>query len=286
MVLALVRERSRHVDALGIVQRDRGIGDPDDDRTLLVQELREVAAHVAEALNGGAHPGERPIPLRCGVANAEQGASRRRLLPPERAADRQRLAGDDAEHRMSLVHRVRVEDPGHHRPVRADVRCWNVLLGADLVDDLARVAPCELFQLPARQSLRVADDAAFRAAERDSHQRALPRHPHGECLDLVQRDVGVVANAALGRPPRDVVRDAIALEDLGRAVVHRHRHGDLDGFLALAEHGDEVRVDVERVGHSAKLAAGDLERVLAKVRDTRFDCCHSPLLSGDTRASI
>ena len=97
----------------------------------------------------------------------------------------------------------------------------------------------------ARHLLRVADDAALRAAERDAHQRALPRHPHRERLDLVDGDVGVVADAALRRAARDVVGDAVALEDLRRAVVHADGDRDLDRLLALAEHGDEVRVDLE-----------------------------------------
>jgi len=57
-----------------------------------------------------------------GLADAVQGATRRRLLAAERAADLERLPGDDAEHRMALVHRVGVEDPRHHRRVGADVR--------------------------------------------------------------------------------------------------------------------------------------------------------------------
>ena len=42
--------------------------------------------------------------------------------------------------------------------------------------------------------------------------RALPGHPHGERLDLVEADVLVVADAALGRAATQVVLDAIARE--------------------------------------------------------------------------
>ena len=109
----------------------------------------------------------------------------------------------------------------------------NVLLGADLVDDLGRVAAREPLELVRGEALRVADDAALRAAERQPHQRALPRHPHGERLDLVARDGRVVADPALGRPAGHVVHDAIAVEDVDGPVVHRDRDGDLDGLLAL-----------------------------------------------------
>ena len=115
----------------------RRVRDRDDRRPLLGEELREEAADVAEALDGDAQAFERELALADRLLDAVEAAARGRLHPPERAADVERLAGDDAEHRVALVHRVRVEDPGHHRPVGADVRRRDVLLRADLVDDLA-----------------------------------------------------------------------------------------------------------------------------------------------------
>ena len=192
-------------------------------------------------------------------------AARRRLLASERTADRERLAGHDAEHRVALVHRVGVEDPGHHARVGADVGGRDVLLRADLVDDLAREAAGHPLELPPRKPLRIADDATLRAPEREAHQRALPGHPHRERLDLVERDVRVVANPTLGRATGDVVRDAVALVDGHRAVVHRHRDRDLDRLLAALEDVDQVRVDPERLPDASQLLARDLVRVLAQV---------------------
>ncbi len=196
---------------------------------------------------------------------AEDGAARGRLRAAERAADRERLAGDDAEHRVALVHRVRVEDPRHHGRVRADVRRRDVLLRPDLVHDLRRVAARHPLELARGELPRVADDAALRAAERQVHQRALPRHRHRERLDLVERDVGVVADPALRRPARDVVRDAPAGEDADGAVVHRGRDRDLDRLLALLEHVDEVIGDPEHGRDVPELAPRELERVLLQV---------------------
>ena len=84
----------------------------------------------------------------------------------------------------------------------------------------------------------------------------------------------MVADAALGRAARDVVRDAVALEGLDRAVVHRHRDRDDDRLLALLQDVHQALVDLEDVGHAAQLLAGDLERVLAKVGLGRFDGGH------------
>ena len=144
---------------------------------------------------------------------------------------------------MADVHRVRIEDPRHHLRVGADVGGRNVLLRADLVDDLARVAPGQALLLAKREQLRIADHAALRAAERKAHQGALPGHPHRERLDLVQRHGRVVADATLGRAARHVVDHAVALECVHRAVVHLYRHRDLDPLLAVREDLDQVRVD-------------------------------------------
>src|SRR4029450_1628889 len=84
--------------------------------------------------------------------------------------------------------------------------------------------------------------------------------------DLVQRDVGVVADPAFRRPARDVVRDAVAEEDVDRAVVHGDGDRDLDTLLALREDADEVRIDCEDLSHASELRLRQLERVLPQVR--------------------
>src|SRR5262249_35212182 len=86
-------------------------------------------------------------------------------------------------------------------------------------------------------------------------------------LDVVEGDGGVVANPALRRAARDVVDDAVAGEHLGAAVVHRDGDRNLHRLLALLQDVDQVLVDVECLGHQPQLLAGDLERVLAQMRD-------------------
>jgi hypothetical protein len=77
----------------------------------------------------------------------------------------------------------------------------------------------------------------------------------------------VVADAALRRAARDVVRDAEALEGRDGAVVHPRRDGDGHGLLALREDADQVWVDVERLTDATELLLSDLKGVLTKVRD-------------------
>ena len=92
---------------------------------------------------------------------------------------------------------------------------------------------------------RIADDAALAAAERDVRDGALPRHPRGQRRDLVERDAGVIADAALGRTERDVVLHAVAGEDLDLAVVHLHRARDDDLALGVGEDLPDAGLEVE-----------------------------------------
>ena len=70
-----------------------------------------------------------------------------------------------------------------------------------------------------RHLARIAADAALGAAVRETEQRALPGHPDRERSALAERDLRVVADAALRRPEHGGVLDAIARED--RATLRR-----------------------------------------------------------------
>src|SRR5262249_14725464 len=123
----------------------------------------------------------------------------------------------------------------------------------------------EALELAGRERLRIAHDAALRTPERKTHEGALPRHPHREGLDLVERDVRVVADASLRWPARDVVRHAEPAVHLGRPVLHRDRDRDLDSLLAPGEHAYEVRVEGEDLADVLELCLGELVRVLTEM---------------------
>ena len=129
--------------------------------------------------------------------------------------------------------------------------------GPDEDLDLGEEAPGQAFELLLAELLRVDDDAALAAAVRDADDRALPGHPHGEGLDLVERHVLVVADAALGRAAAEVVLDAVAGEDLHGPVVHVDR--EMDGELAtrLAQDEAHAGIEIEAIGREIELALGD-----------------------------
>ena len=150
------------------------------------------------------------------------------LGTPARPAQRHRLAGHHRRDRVARVHGVGVHDPRHHLLVGVHVRRRHVALRSDEVDDLRRVAPGQLFQFRVGQDVRVADHAAFAAAEGNVDHRAFPGHPRGQRAHFVQRHIGSEADAALGRPARDRVLHTVAGEDLDPSIVQLHRDVNRD----------------------------------------------------------
>ena len=162
---------------------------------------------------------------------ADRHAAPGRLDAPRRSSDLQRLAGDRGRRRVTEVHRQCVHDPGHRLTIRVDVRCRDVAIAADENRDLCREAARHVLELVQRELARIDDDAALGAAEGDVDHRALPGHPHRESLDLVERDVRVVADASFGGSAVDVVLHPITGEHARMAVVELDR--EMAGELAL-----------------------------------------------------
>src|SRR5262249_53413998 len=108
---------------------------------------------------------------------------------------------------------------------------------------------------------RVHANAALAAAERDVGDGALPRHPRRQRRDLLERHVGVEADAAFGRAARDAVLHAKALEQPDRAVVHPHREPLDRGPARALHHVLDPRIELEPRRGLLELSLGVLERV-------------------------
>ena len=67
------------------------------------------------------------------------------------------------------------------------------------VDDLGGVAARDALQFAIGKHVRIADDAALGAAERDVDHRAFPGHPGSQRAHFVERHIGRKADAALCR---------------------------------------------------------------------------------------
>ena len=132
---------------------------------------------------------------------------------------RDRLAGYQARELLPPDRFVLVQHPEHVLGVGHDVGRRDVPEGADVLGDGPDPAPAQPFLLPLAEVVRVADDAALAAAERDVHDGALPGHPHGESAHRVDGLERMETDAAFARTAGIVVLDAEAAEDLDGATA-------------------------------------------------------------------
>src|SRR2546421_2556574 len=266
----LVAERGLHADAVRVVDARARVCDGDDARAVFSRdEAREVRARVAEAVDGDARVAQAEAAHAARLAHGVEAAARRRLASPLRAAQRDGLSRHDAEFGVAVNHRKCVHDPGHRLLVCVNVGRGDVAVGADDGRDLEGVAPRETFEFTLRHRLRVAHHAALAAAVRYADRRALPGHPRGERLHLVERDVGVEAYAALRGAARDVVLHAVALEDSNLAAVHPDGDGDDELPLGVLQDLAHGLVEVEVVRGCLELPLRDLEGVQFFLSRTR-----------------
>ena len=207
-----------------------------------IQQMRGDGAGVAEALhhNPGALHGNSEV-----SATAQRGeidAAPGRFVPSQGSAQADRFAGHDPVHRIALIHAVRVHDPGHDLRSRVHVRRRNVFLRPDQRQNRRRIAAGQPFQLAHRQLFRVAGHAALAAAEGNVDDGALPRHPRGQRLHLIHRDIGVVTDAALGRPAHRAVLYAVAFKPDDLPAVHPDRHAHTENAFRVFDHRPDVVV--------------------------------------------
>ena len=107
---------------LGDVDRAADVGDADDLHAAVAQEFHQRGADLAVALDDDALFTRESAEALEDRAGADRDAERRRAGVTERAADGERLAGDDAGRVVTAHHRHRVHDPTHDLGVGVDVR--------------------------------------------------------------------------------------------------------------------------------------------------------------------
>ena len=196
-----------------------------------------------------------------GLADGVDEAVAGGLGPAERAAHAHGLAGDEAGILGAVDGLELVEHPEHVLGAGHDVGGGDVPEVADVLGDDPDPAAAEAFLLARAEVVRVADDAALAAAERDVDDGALPGHPHGQGPDGVDRLLRVEADAALAGPAGVVVLAAEAAEDADAVVVHADGDGEMVLPQRLPQEVPGRLIELEKVGHSVELFLGHLERV-------------------------
>src|SRR5579885_2469016 len=251
--LLLVAQHGSGIKPALVVDAAARIADGDDFAALVVEEARRYGAGIAKALDTDARALQGHANTFRRLARDEENAGRGRVVAPLAATDGERLAGDNGGDRVALVHGVGVHDPGHYLGIGVDIGGRNIAMRADNNGDFGRVTTGQAFQFSRAHLLGVADDATFRAAIGNADDGTLPRHPHRQRLDLVQRHLRAVANAALGRATIDVVLDAIAGKGVDTPIVKTNREMNDQFAFGLAENLAHILGEVQAVSRQFEL---------------------------------
>ena len=165
----------------------------------------------------------------------------------ERAADGERLTGDDAGDVVSGQHGHGVHDPTHDLGIGIDVRGGNVAVRSNHRSDREGVASSQSLQFATAERRGIDTDATLRAAVGDIDDGALDGHVGTERGDLIDVHTGVKTDAALARTPRGAVLDPPTVEHLDFAGVHANRDRDFEDPLGGDDSLDQTFVQAEQV---------------------------------------
>ena len=121
-----------------------------------------------------------------------------------------------------------IEDPQHVLRVGHDVGRRHVGDRADVLRNLAHPATANLLLLAGAQVVRITNDSALRATQRDIHHGTLPGHPHRERSYGINRLLRMEAYPTFARTARIVVLHTEASENLHRSIVHSYRDGKVE----------------------------------------------------------
>ena len=138
-----------------------------------------------------------------------------------------------------------IHHPSHNLTVGVDVRSRNVFGDADDRSDSADISASQTFLFCVGKRLRITDDTAFTAAERNIDNRGLPGHPASKRANRVDGFRGEPTNTALCRTASSVVLNAETLENFRRSIVHLHGQGDPNFTLRSTQEGSRRSVKIK-----------------------------------------
>ena len=177
---------------------------------------------------------------------------------------------------MALHHGVGIHDPRHRLRIGVHVRRWNILVRSDQRQNFASEPARHPFQFALGHALRIADDAALCSAERHVHHRRLPGHPRRQRFHFIQRNVGMIANAAFAWPARNVVLHAESGHHAQLAVIHFRRQRHFQDPFGRPQHLPQSWIELQEFRRHVKLDLRDAKRIQILARSNprheRLDC--------------
>ena len=146
---------------------------------------------------------------------------------------------------VPFQHAVGIHDPTHHSRVGSYVRRRDVLLRSDQWSDGSCISSCDRADFVFGKLGRIAYNTALTAAVRDIYNGTFESHPGGKRTDFVRAYVWMETDSAFCRSAGSGMLDSVALEYVGRSVVHPNRNGDFE-FSFRILNGFDIAVAVAK----------------------------------------
>ena len=257
----LVADGFDGIDAAGICHPAASVTQSNDFRFLLSEQARGSGASIAETLNGNGRATQRNLLHLARFFDDVEQAAGGGLAAALRTPDRNGFAGDDAMGGMADGHGIGVHDPGHGLRVGVNIRRGNVHGRSDDRQNFAGVTARHAFELTLGHALGIANHAALGASEGHVDGGGFPGHPSRQRFYFIERDVGVIADAALAWPARHVVLHAEAGKHLNLAIVHLRRQGNFQHALGSAQNLPQAGIELQEFRCHVELNLRDAKRI-------------------------
>src|ERR1043166_120854 len=257
-----ILQRLRDIDSFWIVDTAVNVRYRYNLITRLVNQSRADTTNISRALHDNACLGGGHLEPLDRLVDNKQYAATGRLSPARRTTQVDWFTGYHCGDSVTRVHRIGVHDPGHGLLVGIHVGGGHVLLRSDEVQEFSRVAAGHALDFADRHLLRIANDAAFGAAEGHIHYCTFPRHPRCQRAHFVESDIRSVTYSALCWSTRKVVLHAITLKHLNTTRIHARRDIDLQLPVGNSQHGVQIRIEVQHLRRTVEARHHRFERVL------------------------
>ncbi len=165
-----------------------------------MQQTGTVITHVTEALNCNFGLLRHNIEQFFKAAQHIHAAPTCGVGAAQGPAQTQGFAGDHTWIFAAFNAVVLVAHPAHDNFVGVHIRGRNIHFGADHIGNHFDIGAAQALQFGFGQLFGVDTNAPFGPPKGNAHHRAFKGHPKSQGHDLVEGDVLVVANPALGRP--------------------------------------------------------------------------------------
>src|ERR1039458_8861293 len=234
-------------------------GDGDYPASQPLVKFDRVLGHIAKSLYAGRGVLRVNTQFLKSFSQSKHDAVTRRLGPAERPAHADGLASDEAGITATMDLFELVEYPEHVLGPGHDIRRRHIGKRTDVLCHLTHPATANLLLLTQTEVVRIANDSPLCSSQGNIHHRALPRHPHRQRPDRVNRLLRMETDTTLPRPTRVVVLHAETAENFHRAVVHSHRDGKMELPQRVAQEVPGGRIQAEVFGYLVELLLCDLK---------------------------